>query len=330
MAFFSAVMESPVSLVTPPEPAVGLLDDLLAGPQFPYGYLYFSGCLLPASGGLVHHRPSLFQLGQGKTRFLLALADLLFRLLHLVQISAEIGDHPDDLLLAKPDFPADFDDIQEILVQILFEFLPIQLAEPFRVQPLSDHIVLGIIDRHLVEQLDYPFPVHVLLDVASFIIEIIHDALYVDLPALQPGSDIDHILDGDVRTEDGLHALPRARFDLFGELNLALPAEQGNKTHLPHIHLHWIAGCTDHWQQTEEALALRVAQLTSRLFDDQFLPLVCIDDIDILFLEVHIVNLRWWKLCIGFGLFFRLTHTYESDFPDSPYPATLSYSRFVP
>ena len=42
---------------------------------------------------------------------------------------------------------------------------------------------------------------------------------------------------------------------------------------------------TDRGQQTEEILALRVAQLTSRLFDDQFLPLVCIDDIDILILE---------------------------------------------
>ncbi len=269
-------------LSDPLKPAVGLLDDPLTGPQFPQGYPCLSGRLPPASGGLVHVRPSLFQLGQGKPRFFLAPADRLFRLLHLVQISAEIGDHPVDLSLAEPDLPADLDDILEVLVQLLFEFLPFQGVEPFRVQLLSDRIVLGVIDLNRVDQLDNPFPMHVFLDDAVFIIEIVHDALQADLPALQLSADIDHILEGDVYAEDGLHALLGALFDHFGDLYLALPAEQGNEPHLPHIHLHRIAGLTDRGQQTEEILALRVAPLTSRLFYDQFLHLVRIDDIDIL------------------------------------------------
>ena len=208
-------------------------------------------------------------------------------------IRPEIGHHPVDLPPAEPDLPAELDDILDVLVESLLELLPLVGVEPLGGELLLDDIILAIQRRHLVQELDDPIQVHVLFDNAVLVLDIVQQALHPDRPALQLGAHTDDVLDGGGDAEDGFHALLGALFDLLGDLDLALPAEQRNQAHFPQVHLHRIAGLADRGQEPEDILALAVDPLVRRLLDDQLFPFVRIDDIDILLAEEHddIINL---------------------------------------
>jgi len=135
--------------------------------------------------------------------------------------------------------------------------------------------------------------VQILLNEAVLVLQVVHDGFDPHLTAAELLPDIHDLLDADIDAEDGVHGIPDAFFDPFGNLHLPLPAEEGDHSHFPEIHLDGIAGFSRHGHQTEEIVVFRPHQLLRGFFHDQLFTLVRIDDIDVLLPEKHdyIVNL---------------------------------------
>ena len=213
-------------------------------------------------------RPGIFHLGKGEPDLGLAAADILFCLFHIVEINPEIGHHAVDLSFTEPDFPAEIDDGPDVLFQSRFEIFSFVGREYLGIELFLDQVVLAVQDRHLVEQLDDPIEMHIFLDDAILILDIFKQALDADLPPLELGPHTHHTLDGRSHAEDGYHAFPGAFFDLFGNLDLALPTEQGYHTHFPKIHFHRISGLSQRGQKGKNVFALALRPFVRGLLDE--------------------------------------------------------------
>jgi len=239
---------------------------------------------------LAHLREGALQGLQRQFRLRADQPDLGLGRVDLGEILLEPGDHPLDALLAQVDLPAGLHDVPVVLGDPGFQVLSFRFPETLFPELASEGVVAPVDLRDPVDELDHALAVDLLLDEAVVVLDVVHDALDAQLPLLELPAHPDDVLHRGQHAEDGVGDLPLAFLDLLGDLHLLVAVQEGNEAHFAEVHLHRVpraGGAGQQGQQLVFLFLLGLGGFIDRFLEDDLLPLVRVDDVDVLLPEEH-------------------------------------------